>query len=193
MRRTIAQEGPVAVRLLTAGGGAVQPRLVEKYRSILEAEVADGAFTPSAPLDELAYALTRVTEACVYLDLLVGQQPDLDRVARMIRAVINRCSPGCTGGGCSKAPASSAPAGRFGAPVPLRRLRRRAWQPHWDAWARTIAAEWTAGRTAGAVASIWSTRSPGWRPVRRWSSPSSGCGSPRPDGMSVSCSPTSTG
>jgi AcrR family transcriptional regulator len=89
MRRTVAQEGPVAVRLLTAGDGAVQPRLVEKYRAILEAEVDSGGFTPSAPLDELAYALIRVTEACVYLDLLVGQQPDLDRVARMIRAVIN--------------------------------------------------------------------------------------------------------
>ena len=39
-------------------------------------------------IDELAYALIRVTEACVYLDLLVDQHPDLDRVARMIRAVI---------------------------------------------------------------------------------------------------------
>jgi len=83
MRRT------VAVRLLTSGDGAVQPRLVQKYRSILDAEVAGGAFTPSAPLDELAYALVRVSEACVYLDLLVDQHPDLDRVARMIRAVIH--------------------------------------------------------------------------------------------------------
>jgi AcrR family transcriptional regulator len=89
MRRTVAQEGPVAVRLLTAGDGAVQPRLVQKYRSVLEAEVASGAFSPSAPLDELAYALVRVSEACVYLDLLVGQHPDLDRVGRMIRAVIH--------------------------------------------------------------------------------------------------------
>lgn len=88
MRRTVAQEGPVAVRLLTSGVGAVQPRLVQKFRAILEAEVASGAFTPSAPLDELAYALVRVCEACVYLDLLVDQHPDLDRVARMIRAVI---------------------------------------------------------------------------------------------------------
>ena len=88
MRKTIAQEGPVAVRLLTAGDGVVHPRLVEKYRSILEKEVDSGAFTPSAPLDELAYALLRVTEACVYLDLLVDQHPDLDRVARMIRAVV---------------------------------------------------------------------------------------------------------
>jgi AcrR family transcriptional regulator len=89
MRKTIAQEGPVAVRLFTAGEGAVQPRLVEKYRSLLEAEKAGGAFTPSAPLDELAFALVRVSEACVYLDLLVDQHPDLDRVARMIRAVIH--------------------------------------------------------------------------------------------------------
>lgn len=88
MRKTVAQEGAVAVRLLTAGEGAVQPRLVEKFHSILEAEVASGAFTPSAPLDELAYALVRVCEACIYLDLLVGQHPDLERVARMIRAVI---------------------------------------------------------------------------------------------------------
>lgn len=89
MRRTVAQEGPVAVRLLTSGDdGAVQPRLVEKFRAMLEAEVASGAFTASAPLDELAYALVRVCEACVYLDLLVDQHPDLDRVARMIRAVI---------------------------------------------------------------------------------------------------------
>ncbi|MEW6471741.1 MAG: QsdR family transcriptional regulator [Actinomycetota bacterium] len=89
MRKTVAQEGPVAVRLLTAGEGAVQPRLVEKFRSILEAEVAAGAFTPAVPLDEIAYALVRVCEACVYLDLLVDQHPDLDRVARMIRAVIH--------------------------------------------------------------------------------------------------------
>ena len=89
MRRTVAQEGPVAVRLMTAGEGAVQPRLVEKFRTILEAEVGGGAFTPTAPLDEIAYALVRVCEACVYLDLLVDQHPDLDRVARMIRAVIH--------------------------------------------------------------------------------------------------------
>lgn len=88
MRKAVAQEGPVVVRLLTAGEGSVQPRLVEKFRSILEAEVTSGAFTPSMALDEIAYALVRVCEACVYLDLLVDQHPDLDRVARMIRAVI---------------------------------------------------------------------------------------------------------
>lgn len=88
MRRTVAQEGAVAVRLMTSGHGAVQPCLAEKFRSILEAEVAAGAFTPSAPLDELAYALVRVCEACVYLDLLVDQRPDLERVGRMIRAVV---------------------------------------------------------------------------------------------------------
>lgn len=88
MRKTVAQEGPVAVRLFTAGDAIVQPRLVEKFRSILEAEAAGGAFTPSAPVEELAYALVRVSEACVYLDLLVDQHPDLDRVARMIRAVL---------------------------------------------------------------------------------------------------------
>jgi hypothetical protein len=74
---------------MTSGDGAVQPRLVEKFRAILETEVASGTFKPSAPLDELAYALVRVCEACIYLDLLVGQHPDLDRVARMVRAVIN--------------------------------------------------------------------------------------------------------
>ena len=89
LRKTITQEGAVAVRLFTSGDGGVQPRLVDKYRSMLEAEVASGAFTPSVPLDELAYALVRVTEACVYLDVLVGQHPDLDRVARMIRAVVH--------------------------------------------------------------------------------------------------------
>jgi AcrR family transcriptional regulator len=88
MRRTVAQEGPVAVRLFTSGHGEIQPRLVEKFRSILEAEVTGGAFNPSASLDELAYALVRVCEACVYLDLLVDQHPDLERVGRMIRAVI---------------------------------------------------------------------------------------------------------
>jgi AcrR family transcriptional regulator len=88
MRRTVAQEGPVVVRLLTGGDGVVQPRLVDKFRSILEAEAADGAFTPSAPADELAYALVRVCEACVYLDLLVDQHPDLDRVTRMVRAIV---------------------------------------------------------------------------------------------------------
>jgi len=88
MRRTVAQEGPVVVRLLTAGDGAVQPRLAEKFRAILEAEAAGGALHLSAPADELAYALVRVCEACIYLDLLVDQHPDLDRVARMIRAVV---------------------------------------------------------------------------------------------------------
>jgi hypothetical protein len=45
MRRTVAQEGPVAVRIMTAGEGAVQPRLVEKFHEILEAEVESGTRT----------------------------------------------------------------------------------------------------------------------------------------------------
>ncbi|HEY3240191.1 MAG TPA: QsdR family transcriptional regulator, partial [Acidimicrobiia bacterium] len=89
MRRTVAQEGEGAVRLFTDGAGAVQPRLVEKYRSILADEVAAGAFSTQAPLDELAYALVRVSEACVYLDLLADQHPDLERVGRMIRAIVS--------------------------------------------------------------------------------------------------------
>jgi AcrR family transcriptional regulator len=88
MRRTVAQEGPVVVRLFTAGDGAVQPRLVAKFRTILEAEASAGGLRLSAPADELAYALARVCEACVYLDLLVDQHPDVDRVARMVRAVV---------------------------------------------------------------------------------------------------------
>ena len=83
------RKGPSSSGFFTAGEGAVQPRLVEKFRSlILEAEVTSGAFMPGVALDEIAYALVRVCEACIYLDLLVDQHPDLDRVARMIRAVI---------------------------------------------------------------------------------------------------------
>ncbi len=78
LRALLEQERSAALRLLTAGGGFVQPRAVRMVRRMIEAEIDGGRFEAPADPEALAYAVVRLAEAFLYNEAAAGlrEHPD---------------------------------------------------------------------------------------------------------------------
>lgn len=85
MRRFLAQEGELALRLLTRADRGFQPRLVAAVRQLLLEEGLDAL---PIDVDELAIVIVRIIETYAYLDLLVGQQPQARRAEPVLRLLL---------------------------------------------------------------------------------------------------------
>jgi AcrR family transcriptional regulator len=87
-RRQLAEEGELIMRLLTRGDAGIQPRIIGAFRDLLDEEVNGGHLDLPADLDELAYALVRITESYVYRELITGDPPDAAGVETLLRLVL---------------------------------------------------------------------------------------------------------
>lgn len=85
MRRFLAQESELALRLLTRADRGFQPRLVAHIRQLL---VEEGLDALPIDVDELAIVIVRIIETYAYLDLLVGQQPQARRAEPVLRLLL---------------------------------------------------------------------------------------------------------
>ena len=96
LRRFVEQEREAALRTLTSSGGRVQPAAVEAIASMIEAEVAAGAYDPPTDPRTLAYAIVRLAEAFIYNDALAGIRGDVDDLRRVEAALLGLDSRGQT-------------------------------------------------------------------------------------------------
>jgi AcrR family transcriptional regulator len=80
LRRLLEQERNVAMRLLTASDGIVQPRAVASVEALITAEASAGKFEPPADPGTLAYAIVRLAEAFLYNDATIGIRGDHQRL-----------------------------------------------------------------------------------------------------------------
>jgi AcrR family transcriptional regulator len=88
LRSLIAHEQELALRILTAGNGLVQPRLIATVRELIEAELLDPDFAPAADPDVLAYAIVRLAEAFLYNDAVIGLRGDTERLRQLEAALL---------------------------------------------------------------------------------------------------------
>jgi AcrR family transcriptional regulator len=88
LRRLLEQEPSVAMRLLTASDGVVQPRAVACVEELIEAEAAAGTFNPPAEPSALAYAIVRLAEAFLYNDAAIGIRGDHRRLRDVEAALL---------------------------------------------------------------------------------------------------------
>ncbi|WP_051021299.1 QsdR family transcriptional regulator [Nocardia araoensis] len=88
MQRFIDREGELALRLLTTKASGFEARLIELIAEIIREETAAGRLQSSIPSEDLPYVLVRVMESYTYLGLITGQQPDHDRSARVVNALL---------------------------------------------------------------------------------------------------------
>jgi AcrR family transcriptional regulator len=88
LRFLLAQEQERALRILTSGGGIVQPRIVAAIERTIEDEVQAGRFAPSIAPDALAYAIVRLGEAFIYNDAIVGIRGDTERLREIEAALL---------------------------------------------------------------------------------------------------------
>lgn len=75
-RRFIAEDGELALRVLTSRASPVQARVIAAMRELLEAEVQRG-WSPPLSIDTLAYLMVRLGESFIYATALSGRKVDI--------------------------------------------------------------------------------------------------------------------
>ena len=81
LRRFVEHEREAALRILTAGDGPVQPRMVAAIEELIENEVSAGSYEPHVEPGTLAYAIVRLAEAFLFNEAAAGIRGDVDRLA----------------------------------------------------------------------------------------------------------------
>ena len=84
MQRWLADEGELAMRLLTRSDHGFQPRLIDWVERLLESEEVH----LDADRREVAYVIVRVIESYTYLDLILGERPDARRAEPILRLLL---------------------------------------------------------------------------------------------------------
>ena len=90
MRRWLADEGELAMRLLTRHDTEFQPRLISWVEELLRAESDAGQLSLPVDLREVAYVIVRLIESYTYLDLITGEEPDARRAEPVLRMLLTR-------------------------------------------------------------------------------------------------------
>jgi AcrR family transcriptional regulator len=88
LQRLLEQEPSVAMRLLTASDGVVQPRAVAFVEDMIRSEALAGTFNPPAEPSALAYAIVRLAEAFLYNDAAIGIRGDHRRLRDVQAALL---------------------------------------------------------------------------------------------------------
>lgn len=81
-RQFLQREPERALRLLTTTASSVQRRFVAMITDLLTAEIAAGHLDPPLPVPELALLLARITQTFIYTDVIIGEEPDAEKVVR---------------------------------------------------------------------------------------------------------------
>ncbi len=88
MKRWLAEEGELAMRLLTRHDTGFQPRLIDWVYALLNEESEAGRLSLPADLREVAYVIVRLIESYTYLDLITGENPDAQRAEPILRLLL---------------------------------------------------------------------------------------------------------
>src|SRR4051794_35061874 len=88
MRRWLADEGELAMRLLTRHDTDFQPRLIDAIEDLLREESDAGRLSLPVDLHEVAYVIVRLIESYTYLDLITGEKPDARRAEPVLRMLL---------------------------------------------------------------------------------------------------------
>jgi AcrR family transcriptional regulator len=82
LRKAIQTDPEKTLALCTDHRRAVQPYVVERVEKLLVEHADDVAVT--MPLDQLAYAIVRLSESFVYADVLAGRESDLGALSSLV-------------------------------------------------------------------------------------------------------------
>jgi len=88
MRFWLREEGEAAMRLLTLREAGYQVRLVGWHERMLREEADAGRLELAAELHDVAYVIVRLIESYVYLDFIIGEEPEPGRAEPILRMLL---------------------------------------------------------------------------------------------------------
>ena len=92
LRQFVEQERDLALRIIYAGDGKVQPRIVDRIVALIEEEAEAGRYDPPVSPETLGYAIVKIAEAFLFSDTVAGVRGDVDRL-REVEAAMLGVSP----------------------------------------------------------------------------------------------------
>jgi AcrR family transcriptional regulator len=94
LRRFVETERDAALRIITSGGGTLQPRMVARIADLIEKEIVAGRYEPPVETETLAYAIVKLAEAFLFNDAVAGMRGDVDRLRDVEAALLGVTSSG---------------------------------------------------------------------------------------------------
>ena len=88
LRRFVDAERDAALRIITSGSGALQPRMVASIQEVIDDEVRAGAYEPPVDTSTLAYSIVKLAEAFLFSDAVAGMRGDVDRLREVEAALL---------------------------------------------------------------------------------------------------------
>lgn len=87
LRRWLHSDGQYALSILSSKSSPFQPRMVELNTELLQQEARNGGLNPSMNIDSLSYFMCRIGESCIFSEMILGQEPDLEQLEDACTAV----------------------------------------------------------------------------------------------------------
>jgi AcrR family transcriptional regulator len=84
LRRFLAEEPEVALRVLTSRAARVQSGSIALMEALLAAETGGGRLHPAVERSTLAYVIVRICESFLYADVIAGREVDLDQARTVV-------------------------------------------------------------------------------------------------------------
>jgi AcrR family transcriptional regulator len=94
LRQFVEQERDAALRVITSGGGKVQPRMVAMIAGLIADEVAAGSYRAPVDPGTLGYAIVRLAEAFLFNDAAAGMRGDVERLKEVEAALLGVAADG---------------------------------------------------------------------------------------------------
>lgn len=88
----VENERDAALRIITGGGGVVQPRTVARIAALIDDEVRAGRYEPPVDVETLAYAIVRLAEAFLFNEAAAGMRGDVGRLRAVEAALLGVAS-----------------------------------------------------------------------------------------------------
>lgn len=88
MNQLQREENELFVRLTTQDSSTFQQRLISRVRDLLDQELQAGTLLTDIDLDDLAFAVVRITESFVHTRTITGAPPDPARAGRILHVLL---------------------------------------------------------------------------------------------------------
>ena len=87
MRNWLHADGQYALSILSSKNSPYHDRMVELNTDLLTRETDKGTIHPAMNVASLSYFMCRIGQSCVFSEMIIGQEPDLDQLEDACTAV----------------------------------------------------------------------------------------------------------
>jgi AcrR family transcriptional regulator len=87
------QDPETALRIVASARGVIQGHTIRRWEELLTEEARTGNLRLPIDVHTMAYAIVRIGESFLYADLIVGEEPDVEKAIEVVRLLLLSAQP----------------------------------------------------------------------------------------------------